>query len=145
MKLLFIFLSYLISSTVYAVEAGSEYPHTHKTYLVNSHFDKILTDTELAWIKENPVISVAGDANWFPIEGFNQKNEYVGIGAEILKLLSQKSGLLFEPLKTDTWRETLDLASQQRVDIISGSLPNPLIEKNYRSTHVTARLAHFNP
>lgn len=137
MKLLFIFLSSLITSAVYASGSDSEYSHAYRTYLVNSHFHKILTDIEQAWIKENPVASVAGDANLYPIEGFNRDNEYVGIEAEILKLLSQKSGLIFKPLRTETWRDTLDLASQQTVDIISGSIPNPVIEKNYRATHVT--------
>lgn len=95
------------------------------------------TERELAWIENNRNVTVIGDAAWLPYEGFDSNGRYVGIVAEVLNLISQKSGLIFDVKETPSWRHSLQFSEGKQVDIISASASNPIIEKNYVATHTT--------
>ena len=97
------------------------------------------SDQEYAWIEENKRVTVIGDADWFPFEGFDDNGNYVGIVSEVLNLISEKSGLVFDVSKTATWGHTMQYSTDHQVDIISGSSANPLLEKNYRPTYSTIK------
>lgn len=97
------------------------------------------TEQELAWMKANPSATVIGDASWFPFEGFDHAGRYVGIVAEVLNLITLKSGLIFDVKETPSWRHSVQFSEDQQVDIISASASNPIIEKNYRATYSTIK------
>ncbi|MCP4323903.1 MAG: diguanylate cyclase [Psychromonas sp.] len=97
------------------------------------------TEQELAWIKDNPTVTVIGDSDWFPFEGFDKAGNYVGIVAEVLDLISQKSGLIFNVTETLTWQHTVHFSGDKQVDIISASANNSVIEENYRATYSTIK------
>jgi len=97
------------------------------------------TAQEKAWIKENRSVTVIGDAKWFPFEGFDDSGRYVGIVAEVLNLISLKSGLTFKVNETASWRHSLQFSGDKQVDIISASASNAIIEKNYRPTYSTIK------
>ncbi|GLS89581.1 hypothetical protein GCM10007916_06480 [Psychromonas marina] len=98
-----------------------------------------LTEQELAWIQENRSVTMIGDASWFPFEGFDENGKYLGIVAEILNLITEKSGLNFEVSKTASWLHSVQFSEDQQVDIISASASNPILEKNYRETYSTIK------
>lgn len=97
----------------------------------------VFTAQEQAWIDENKPITVIGDTDWFPFEGFDKKGNHVGIVAEVLNLISEKSGLVFNVSETASWQHTMKYSMDQQVDIISASASNPKLEKHYRSTYST--------
>lgn len=105
----------------------------------NENRPLVLTEQEQAWIDNNPSVSVIGDSNWFPFEGFDQNGNYVGIVAEVLNLISKKSGLAFNVIETQTWRHTVEYSMDKQVDVISASGDNPILEKNYRATYSTIK------
>lgn len=108
--------------------------------IANSEKNKlVLTAQEQVWIKENKVVSVIGDSDWFPFEGFNKEKQYVGIVAEVLNLISEKSGLTFNVTETLSWHHTIQYSKDKQVDIISASASNPMLEKNYRPTFSTIK------
>lgn len=97
------------------------------------------TAQESAWIEANRSVTVIGDARWFPFEGFDDSGRYVGIVAEVLNLITLKSGLIFDVKETASWRHSLQFSEDKQVDIISASASNPIIEKNYRPTYSTIK------
>ena len=60
------------------------------------------------------------DPDWKPFE-YKDKMSHVhmGIIADILSLISTKSGLTFTPIKTNTWAESVKLAKEKKVDMMS--------------------------
>lgn len=64
------------------------------------------TTEEQAWMAANPVITLGADFSWPPYDFLNENNEHDGIAADVLKLISEKSGLkiVVEP---DVWATTL--------------------------------------
>jgi len=111
-----------------------------ETNIANSDSNELqFTEQELAWIKDNPTVTVIGDSDWFPFEGFDKEGNYVGIVAEVLNLISEKSGIFFNVTKTLTWQHTMHFSTDKQVDIISASANNSVIEKNYRATYSTIK------
>jgi diguanylate cyclase (GGDEF)-like protein len=98
-----------------------------------------LTAQEQNWIENNGTVTMIGDTTWLPFEGFTEEGRYIGIVAEVVNLIAEKSGLNFEVNKTASWRHSIQFSEGQQVDIISASASNPLLEKNYRATHSTIK------
>lgn len=67
----------------------------------------ILTAEEQSWITANPEIVLGADFSWPPYDFRNEHNEHDGIAADILKLVSEKSGLKIV-VKPDVWATTME-------------------------------------
>lgn len=65
-----------------------------------------LTDEERAWIAANPQITLGADFSWAPYDFLNENGEHDGIAADVLKLISEKSGLNIT-VKPDVWADTM--------------------------------------
>ena len=65
-----------------------------------------LTLQQQAWLKNHPIIKVAGDTSWFPFDFVNLKGEHIGLAHDILEYISKKTGITFK-YSTDIWRKSL--------------------------------------
>ena len=79
----------------------------------------VLSASERRWLQDHPVIRFAGDPNWLPYEAIDQDGKYVGIVADHLDLLAQRLGIEFSLQPTSNWIETVKLAREGGVDMIS--------------------------
>ncbi|MCB1955122.1 MAG: transporter substrate-binding domain-containing protein [Rhodocyclaceae bacterium] len=78
-----------------------------------------LSAGEREWLKAHPVIRFAGDPNWLPYEARDRDGRYVGIVADHLALVAQQLGIRFEYVPTASWSESVRLAREGQVDMIS--------------------------
>lgn len=85
-----------------------------------------LTDEEKQWLIENPVIRFTGDPDWLPYEGFDQNGNYHGIIADYLQIIEQRLNIKIQKIATDSWNESIDLARNGSVDMISETTDSPL-------------------
>lgn len=81
--------------------------------------DLKLSEEEISWIKENPVVTFTGDPNWLPFEAFTENGEYIGIVSSHLALITQATGLTFKMSPSETWTESTLKAQNGLVDILS--------------------------
>ncbi|WP_022940936.1 transporter substrate-binding domain-containing diguanylate cyclase [Psychromonas hadalis] len=131
-------LSFFFSTILFA--SSNEAGLLSETNIANSKNIALkFTEQELTWIKENPQVTLIGDPAWFPFEGFDKSKRYVGIVAEVLNLITRKSGLIFNVSETATWQHTIQFSTEQPVDIISASRANLILNKNYRPTYSTIK------
>ncbi|MDD3009560.1 MAG: transporter substrate-binding domain-containing protein [Arcobacter sp.] len=100
-----------------------------------------LTKEEELWLKEHPVIKYAGDPNYMPFESFDFKGNYIGIVANHLDFIEENLGIKFEILKTNSWRETLDFAKTNKVDMFS----NYVGVEDFSDTHITVPMDIESP
>lgn len=77
-----------------------------------------LTETEKTFIKNHPVIKVGVDPAFVPFEFFDENNEYKGIAADYLNLISKRTGLQFEVMKNLTWQQASDLAKMGAIEVL---------------------------
>ena len=88
------------------------------TVFVNS-FNTELTELEREWIKKHPKVRLGVDPDFPPIDFIDQYGEYKGISSEFFKEISKATGLKFELIRTSSWHETLKLAREGVVDVVS--------------------------
>jgi PAS domain S-box-containing protein len=77
------------------------------------------TPEEKAFLEQHPVIRVSGDPDWLPIEAFTPEGKYQGFVPDYLKLLEERSGIKFEVVPSQRWGDTLKMARQREIDVIS--------------------------
>jgi two-component system sensor histidine kinase/response regulator len=76
------------------------------------------TEDELAFMKDNPVIRLGVDPGFVPFEFIDEDDQYKGIVADYLALISERTGLKFEVAKGLTWPETYDMAVAGDIDAL---------------------------
>lgn len=72
---------------------------------------------ELAWVTEHPVIVVGVDPNFYPLETFDERGRYTGLGGDYLRLLSKLTGLDFRVRRLTDWASTEEQARQKLIDV----------------------------
>ncbi|MCM1988358.1 ATP-binding protein [Oceanirhabdus seepicola] len=95
---------------------------TIKSNTININ-QEIFTNEELKWINEhkNRDINVGVAQDYIPIEYIDKDGNPSGMGIEIIKLISELTGLRFKMYKNsakETWDEILRSTSEKRIDIL---------------------------
>lgn len=78
-----------------------------------------LTDTEKAYIQNRAPIKLVVDPDWYPYEAVDKKGTYHGIAADLLQLISSRTGLVFEVIPSKNWNESIRLAQEGKAEAIS--------------------------
>ncbi|WJW96585.1 transporter substrate-binding domain-containing protein [Enterobacter pseudoroggenkampii] len=76
-----------------------------------------LTGEQQRWIREHPVIRVAVPRYSYPVGYIDDNENFQGISAEMLKSISQKTGLTFLPVPVVTVGEMMEEIKNRRVDM----------------------------
>ncbi|MCK5776067.1 MAG: transporter substrate-binding domain-containing protein, partial [Bacteroidales bacterium] len=88
-------------------------------FLLSETTDLNLTQAEKAFIAENKAITYVYDPDWAPFEWENGINQHVGMIADILKIIEQRSGLIFQADHSTSWVETVEKLSSGTADMVS--------------------------
>jgi PAS domain S-box-containing protein len=78
-----------------------------------------LTAAERTWLAEHPTIRFTGDPDWLPMEAFDENGQYIGMMAGYLSLVQARLGVTFDIVPTKTWSESMMLARNRDVDVLS--------------------------
>ena len=78
----------------------------------------ILNKDEKNYLK-NKKLKLCIAPNWFPIEGLNDKNEHVGMGADIKNIIASKLNKDITIVKTDSFSNTLKSAKEKKCNLVS--------------------------
>ena len=82
----------------------------------------VLSPEEKLWIEEHPVIRMAPDPFFAPLEFF-EDGEYKGISADYLALITERIGLNVEIIKTDNWDQALGMLKTREADFNAAMMP----------------------
>lgn len=77
------------------------------------------TSGEHAYLDSIGPITLCIDPDWRPFEYLNEKGEYSGISAELIRLISERTGLEFRVLTTTNWDESLRLSKEGKCMALS--------------------------
>ncbi|MBN1141941.1 MAG: transporter substrate-binding domain-containing protein [Deltaproteobacteria bacterium] len=86
--------------------------------LRDRHKGIYLTEAEQAWIREHPVVTVAGDPLRAPVSFFNKNGDYSGILADYLALIQERTGLKFSPRRAESFAAALAAVKERRLDMV---------------------------
>jgi len=84
-----------------------------------------LTTAEQAWLAEHPVIRLAPDPDFQPIEFIDEDGSYQGIAADYAALVEQRLGIKFEIVHLRSWAEVLEKAQSRDIDMFGAASKSP--------------------
>ncbi|KFG95070.1 histidine kinase [Burkholderia paludis] len=79
----------------------------------------VFTDEELRWIGAHPVVHIAVEANWHPIE-YLRNGRHAGLVAGYLGAISKMTGLTFQTVPGTQWGQAYDALGSGKVDLLPG-------------------------
>lgn len=77
-----------------------------------------LTDDEVAWIAAHPVVRAGHDASFSPYAVQDTMGEIVGIDADYLALIAQKTGLRFQNVVRPDWGGVINDFKAGQIDLL---------------------------
>ncbi|MBW2630647.1 MAG: transporter substrate-binding domain-containing protein [Deltaproteobacteria bacterium] len=84
-----------------------------------------LTEKERNWLSAHPVIRIAPDPYFPPIEYFDKDGSYTGIAADYIAILEEKLGVKFKVVRCKNWNEVLEKARIRKVDVLPAAAQTP--------------------
>lgn len=84
-----------------------------------------LTAEERSWLVQHPVIRVAPDPEYQPLEFFNEKGVYRGITADYLSLIERRIGIRFEVVRLRNRKEIFEKLQTRQIDVIGAATKTP--------------------
>ncbi|MEW6991318.1 transporter substrate-binding domain-containing protein [Colwelliaceae bacterium 6441] len=80
-----------------------------------------LSQNELAFIQQHPVIKVGLMNNWQPIEFIDDDGALKGINPDVNQLVSQRTGLNFSYQFFDNWNDMLQALLNKEIDLLGSA------------------------
>ena len=93
-----------------------------------------LTPEEQAYVQRQSAVRMCVDPDWAPFERLDPQGQHVGIAADLIQLVAQRTGLTIEPLVLATWDESLVASKAGRCQLMSFLNQTPDREKWLRFT-----------
>ena len=77
------------------------------------------TRQEKAWLQRHPLIRVASDAQWAPMEYVDKDGNYCGIAIDYLKIIEKRLGVRLEIAPAQPWHQLVEKAKRKEIDMFS--------------------------
>ncbi len=100
-----------------------------------------LSEAEKAWVAKHPVITLGIDRDFAPIERLDERNRYIGITADFLDLISEKTGLRFDIQADLTWEESIEAVKAGKIDMVGALVHSDQRAASLDFTHPYAGLS----
>ncbi len=88
-----------------------------------------LSESEKAYIREHPVLSVTNELDWYPYD-FNENGEAKGYSVDYMKLLADKMGVRLNFI-SDTWPNLYEKFKNNEITIAQPLIPSAERRKNF--------------
>ncbi len=88
-----------------------------------------LTEKEKNWLDQHPVIRVGIDKDFAPFEWLDGEQNYKGMNADYIRLIEKILGVRLDIIKNTSWKETLEMAQNGELDMLSDANKTPEREK----------------
>ncbi|MBI9092646.1 MAG: transporter substrate-binding domain-containing protein [Desulfobacterium sp.] len=96
---------------------------------------------ERDWIKKNPVITVGVDREFAPIEYLDKNNQYTGVTADFLALVTKKTGLVFKIDHEHSWKESMKRVKTGEIHMLGAAVTSEQRKRYMDFTLSYARLS----
>ena len=118
-------LSVLVIILMLTGQANSALARNPEEKPVSNQFISSLSNREQAWLREHPIIRVAQDPGWPPVEFINEQGEFSGISQDYLNLVEQLLGVKFERVKNLTWLAAFTQLKRWEIDMTTSVAVTP--------------------
>lgn len=78
----------------------------------------VWAEAELAQLQELGPVTMCVDPDWEPYERLTEDGEFVGIAADLIRLIAERSGVKLQLVPTRNWDESLAFSREGKCDIL---------------------------
>lgn len=110
-------LSLMMSGMLFTSIQAADQAHKTAESDASTNFTDTLSGYERAWLNEHPVISVAIDPGWPPVEFKNEHGDPSGISQDYLNIVEQKLGVKFRRIQKQSWQEMYAQLKRHEIDM----------------------------
>ncbi|MCJ8168945.1 transporter substrate-binding domain-containing protein [Atopomonas sediminilitoris] len=96
----------------------------------------VLSAEEQAFVRQHPVIRIGVDPAYAPYAFIDNDGQYRGLSADIMALVSERTGLIFEVVPNLSWPEILQAAQRRELDLITTTALRPEREAYLNFTRI---------
>ena len=98
----------------------------------------VLTAEERQWLIEHPVIRLSPNPAFAPIEEVNARDEYVGMAADYMTLIENKTNFKFAIVGYPTWKQVEEETRLSNVDVLAAVTQSAQREEylNFTTPHI---------
>ncbi len=136
---MYILIRYLILTIFVAIAIGSQL-NAQESYSIE---DTALTQEEIDWIREHPVLKSTNDMSFAPID-FVRGGQPTGFSIDYLNLVASKVGLEIEYVNGYEWEELLQMLRDKQIDVTHSTRSTPVREEYIEFTNVYLNMAIVN-
>ncbi len=90
-----------------------------------------LTEEELNWLNDHPLIRIAPDPNFAPFEYIDENKKYQGIGADYLRVIERMLEIKFQVLIYSNWSDIIADFKEKKIDLL-----NTVVSNNIRNEYM---------
>jgi PAS domain S-box-containing protein len=80
-----------------------------------------LSPDEASWLADHPVLRIAPNPDFVPIEFFDEQGRYQGLAADFINLAAERLGVQLEAIQKENWTQALDAVRIGEADLIVNS------------------------
>ena len=98
-----------------------------------------LSASERQWLERHPQVTVGVVENFAPLTFFNAEGQFSGLTAQLLSLISQRSGLNFKVLRERSLDQQIQRLKAGEIDVIPAIIPTTegVADLHFTSPYVT--------
>ena len=113
-----------------------------KWFGLGNQKDKKFTPKQRKYINKKKSIKVCTNPNWVPLE-YNDNNKPKGIAIDILNLISKKTTLKINYIRTQSWKQSQEFLRDKKCDILSSVIKTKKREEylNFTKPYISYDLA----
>ena len=100
-------------SKIYEADPNFAQKLYEKNFPAAANLNPVLSASENEYVNQKGAVTVAVPRDWHPLLCLNNSDEHEGLAADILKEISDYSGLQFTYLYCDTYAQALDKLQQE--------------------------------
>ena len=105
------------------ISSGTE--NSNETFIPDSFNQLELTQSEIKWIEDHPVVYYSDDVSWQPFVYLNRKNELEGISPEFLQHIRKLTGISFEFIPSETWDQVITRIKRKQITLALATIATP--------------------
>lgn len=110
----------------------------------SSSDDGLLSAEELAWVRDNPVVTSTNEMEWAPLD-FVRDGEAIGYSIDYLNLVAEKVGLKIKYVNGYSWEELLTKLKNKEIDMAQSIIQTPerIEYLNFTSPYLDLPMVYF--
>ena len=79
----------------------------------------LLSPGEKHYLEQKREVTMCVDPDWEPFEKIDADGKHQGIAADLIRLVSQRTGVPIKLIQTSSWKESLEFSKTKKCDILS--------------------------